>query len=743
MALAPGWPFPCSFVAVLSGCLDDLDDYDPAPSPASRHYTLLASRAVFELQVDELDAPRSTQAPPKPRSTQRVCCAVGSAVACGIWTSEMPVKLAEHLQNVNQTTRNALFGSIMAFPFGDPVRDGVIAAYGDVMKLMIVAVAATVPSVVSLVLCWSLSWSLGDKQNAGDAMDLKVSLRTRSPRESECGRRKVAPRKYNFEEDHMRCRTWIFTLSLNSAPFPHPIHTRKPPSNCKPAANNAKTRPAQATPTRRSIGRPRSRATEGKTNGHEHHKYVGQGRQDAKRRPKAGSREERDTASTRNAQRRTGGAHEGGRWTVREGFRWIWKDGGIARTAGEETATHSRDMAGPRHAGGGAERGQPKWTRPAEMSGGAVRTASNVDRARRRPPANKTTSMPAASAEFAVRTPNGVWSATRQDMEAGERCVEGTVGSGEDHKQLIAGTFIWAIPEDKYPRDVREDDPDAMELREIQEIAWHPLHNKFIYKCRVYLHGHNITEAGPFNFQGKATAKLLSSVGGKQEYVKTMKTIAYVWETRIEDVVDVAKLSTASATFKTLYPGQPYTRTDLEVRQRQWGTVFMWYAAKAPDVVCKANCRLRGVYAPHRDEMRWCKSCRRWFHTECMEADSMGWEHFNDDDLGIQPSDNVYAWWYAEEARIARVPRSNEDHEGVPYTIETTLQELRRAKHTYDADPSKELPDFPKYLKQVIEQDRHHVGDKVQMFEEVMETVGNTPGELWYECGGDECDEVI
>ena len=112
----------------------------------------------------------------------------------------MPVKLAEHLPNVNQTTRDELFGSItdvMALPFGDPTREGVIAgaspphsllpwlcgvsgltrgvvfaAYGDVMKLMLIA--ATVLSVVPLALSLFMpNWYLGDKQNAVDAMDLK------------------------------------------------------------------------------------------------------------------------------------------------------------------------------------------------------------------------------------------------------------------------------------------------------------------------------------------------------------------------------------------------------------------------------------------------------------------------------------------------------------------------------------------------------------------------------------------
>ena len=42
----------------------------------------------------------------------------------------MPAKLAEHLPNANETARAALFGSItdvMAFPFDDPTRVGVIA----------------------------------------------------------------------------------------------------------------------------------------------------------------------------------------------------------------------------------------------------------------------------------------------------------------------------------------------------------------------------------------------------------------------------------------------------------------------------------------------------------------------------------------------------------------------------------------------------------------------------------------
>ena len=55
--------------------------------------------------------------------------AVGSAVAGAIWTNTMPGKLAEHIPGANETVIAELFASItnvIAFPIGDPVRDGAI-----------------------------------------------------------------------------------------------------------------------------------------------------------------------------------------------------------------------------------------------------------------------------------------------------------------------------------------------------------------------------------------------------------------------------------------------------------------------------------------------------------------------------------------------------------------------------------------------------------------------------------------
>ncbi|OJT02311.1 Siderophore iron transporter 3 [Trametes pubescens] len=95
---------------------------------------------------------------------------VGSAVAGAIWTNTMPDKLAAHLPTLSETEIATLFGSItsvMALPFDDPVRVGVIGAYGDTMRVMLIA--ATVLAVVPLLIALGMpNWYLGDNQNAVD-----------------------------------------------------------------------------------------------------------------------------------------------------------------------------------------------------------------------------------------------------------------------------------------------------------------------------------------------------------------------------------------------------------------------------------------------------------------------------------------------------------------------------------------------------------------------------------------------
>ncbi|KAI0793538.1 MFS general substrate transporter [Fomes fomentarius] len=93
---------------------------------------------------------------------------VGGSVAGAIWSGMMPSKLKDYLPTLSQDERDELFGNITAVrarPMDDPVRQGVINAYSDTMKRMLII--ATVLSVIPLVLSLLMpNWYLGDQQNA-------------------------------------------------------------------------------------------------------------------------------------------------------------------------------------------------------------------------------------------------------------------------------------------------------------------------------------------------------------------------------------------------------------------------------------------------------------------------------------------------------------------------------------------------------------------------------------------------
>ncbi|KAJ7632776.1 drug:h+ antiporter [Roridomyces roridus] len=92
----------------------------------------------------------------------------GGAIAGAIWSSQMPDKLAEHLPFLSQVERDILFGSITAAagkPRGDPVREGVIAAYSDVMQTMVIV--ATVVNVLAVFVAFIMpNWQLGNVKTA-------------------------------------------------------------------------------------------------------------------------------------------------------------------------------------------------------------------------------------------------------------------------------------------------------------------------------------------------------------------------------------------------------------------------------------------------------------------------------------------------------------------------------------------------------------------------------------------------
>ncbi|KAI0353438.1 drug:h+ antiporter [Trametes cingulata] len=110
---------------------------------------------------------------------------VGGSIAGAIWSGTMPGKLREYLPGLSQEERDVLFGSITdvrARPMDDPVRQGVISAYSETMKTMLIV--ATVLSVIPVVLALLMpNWYLGDQQNAVYESDLGPSGR-RSQRAS-------------------------------------------------------------------------------------------------------------------------------------------------------------------------------------------------------------------------------------------------------------------------------------------------------------------------------------------------------------------------------------------------------------------------------------------------------------------------------------------------------------------------------------------------------------------------------
>ncbi|KIK09782.1 hypothetical protein K443DRAFT_671106, partial [Laccaria amethystina LaAM-08-1] len=81
----------------------------------------------------------------------------------------MPRRLALRLAFLTQEERDALYGSIViaaSSPYRSPTREGVIQAYDDVKKVMIVdTVVAVVPFVLSFFMP---NWYLGTSQNALD-----------------------------------------------------------------------------------------------------------------------------------------------------------------------------------------------------------------------------------------------------------------------------------------------------------------------------------------------------------------------------------------------------------------------------------------------------------------------------------------------------------------------------------------------------------------------------------------------
>lgn len=99
---------------------------------------------------------------------------VGGAIAGAIWSNTMPHQLDIHLPFLNATERAEIYGSIVTAaqqPLDSPTRQGVIAAYSETMKVMLIT-AAALSIMPPLVANLMPNYYLGDQQNAVDQADL-------------------------------------------------------------------------------------------------------------------------------------------------------------------------------------------------------------------------------------------------------------------------------------------------------------------------------------------------------------------------------------------------------------------------------------------------------------------------------------------------------------------------------------------------------------------------------------------
>lgn len=83
--------------------------------------------------------------------------AIGYAIAGGIWTNLLPYKIADYLPEDSKSMAWTLFGDLtkqLEYPMGNPIRDAVIMAYGDVGRKMVIVGSALTPLMIITVLFW-------------------------------------------------------------------------------------------------------------------------------------------------------------------------------------------------------------------------------------------------------------------------------------------------------------------------------------------------------------------------------------------------------------------------------------------------------------------------------------------------------------------------------------------------------------------------------------------------------------
>ncbi|CRK29547.1 MFS siderochrome iron transporter 1 like protein [Verticillium longisporum] len=83
--------------------------------------------------------------------------AVGSAISGGIWTNQMPGKIAHYLPESAKANATTIYGDLrvqLSYEWGSEIREAIVTAYGDVQRNMVIAGAALMPIAFACVLLW-------------------------------------------------------------------------------------------------------------------------------------------------------------------------------------------------------------------------------------------------------------------------------------------------------------------------------------------------------------------------------------------------------------------------------------------------------------------------------------------------------------------------------------------------------------------------------------------------------------
>ncbi|KAM5539825.1 hypothetical protein V8D89_006638 [Ganoderma adspersum] len=313
-----------------------------------------------------------------------------------------------------------------------------------------------------------------------------------------------------------------------------------------------------------------------------------------------------------------------------------------------------------------------------------------------------------------------------------------TIEKDGETRELKPGTFVWVIPVHEDPEHTRKKKEECQRVDGDREDL----------SAQCTEAGSKVQQAGHFDCTRGNTNRLLESIGGSQEYVRT-DIYAHVWETHVERTAEVARLNPRTADFPTLAPEQSFTRVDLEIGHEVVDKKYLrLQAISGPAAICKFTCAHKRIYAPHTHEVRWCTNCKQWFHVDCLKSVGKGRNFCGDDPSGNnsnieQTSDSAWLWRYISMVRIARVPRTNEFYSRVLYSMETTIHTLWQDMARHNTSTGDLLPDFSRHLAQLVEHDARSQRHQLRMHKELMELLPETLEQEWYVCAGHECVEFI